>query len=312
MNNPLKYTDPSGWCYSFDKPAENNPQANWEVFWHNYIAEHTTLDFQPFNTPQDPWNYGSPTNADRALWNQTGMSNEDWMYTSNPNHTPLLDFTYQSGKEMGNFRPGILTELLTDLGDLMSSFRDRDFSIYNYSTSTGTYYYAMDNSDCKNGGQFFHDGSTAYSIGESAAGGGDTPYSLYFDGNRLMVVNENTGSVPYSTRATSGSGSNMNNSKSQNVPNGGIIPQGVYSFKNTGWDHLNIFQQAKRLVTFSGDLGEYNVRLTPLTYTGSRSDFFIHGGYLDGSHGCIDAGLNVDKIYNYVKSQDVTILRVRY
>jgi len=127
-----------------------------------------------------------------------------------------------------------------------------------------------------------------------------------------MVVNENTGSVPYSTLATSGKGANMNNPKSQNTPDGGIIPQGNYSFKNTGWDHLNLYQQAKRFATFSGDWGEYNVRLTPLTYTGSRNNFFIHGGYFEGSHGCIDAGLNVDKIYNYVKSQDVTILRVRY
>lgn len=142
--------------------------------------------------------------------------------------------------------------------------------------------------------------------------GGNPNYSLYFDGNRLMVVNENTGNVDYSTLATSGKGEYMNNPAYQNVKDAGPIPQGNYSFKGSQWESLNIFQQMKHYVAGTGDWGSHNVPLTPITYQGSRSSFYIHGGYFPGSAGCIDAGRNVGNIYNYVGGQSTTILRVRY
>ena len=63
--------------------------------------------------------------------------------------------------------------------------------------------------------------------------GGDPTYSLYYNGKRLMVVNETTGNIDYSNLATSGRGEHMNNPASQNIPDLGPVPQGNYALDNS-------------------------------------------------------------------------------
>ncbi len=103
----------------------------------------------------------------------------------------------------------------------------------------------------------------------------------------------------------------MNNPNSQEVENLGPIPEGYYNIDNTQWSHLNTGQQLWRLIR-GGDWGEYNVPLAPISYQGIRSGFYLHGGYYPGSAGCIDVGQNIGNIYNYINTQSITTLRVRY
>ena len=144
------------------------------------------------------------------------------------------------------------------------------------------------------------------------APGGDPTYYLYFDGNKLMAINENTGNVDYSTLATSGKGEHMNNPNSQNLQNVGPIPEGLYIFNTSQWNSQSTLRQTYNILRGNGDWGDYNVPLTPISYQGSRNSFYLHGGFYEGSAGCIDAGGNVGSIYNLLGSQGITFLRVKY
>ena len=52
--------------------------------------------------------------------------------------------------------------------------------------------------------------------------------------------------------------------------------------------------------------------LIPITYTGEKYSFYLHGGFFERSAGSIDAGKNVSNIYNLLKNQKHTILTVEY
>jgi hypothetical protein len=104
----------------------------------------------------------------------------------------------------------------------------------------------------------------------------------------------------------------MNNPGSQNLSNLGPIPEGNYSISNSQWESQSTLRQVYNIIAGNGDWGDYNVPLSPLSYDGSRHSFYLHGGFFEGSAGCIDAGGSVGNIYNYIYNQNVTYLRVKY
>lgn len=123
--------------------------------------------------------------------------------------------------------------------------------------------------------------------------------SLLFDGEKVYVMDKE-GNKIYSTTATSGKGEHMNNPSSQNVENLGPIPQGIYSYNNSKWKTMTKWQQCKRLIR-GGDWGTHNVPLDVVNNNHStRRGFYLHGGIIKGSAGCIDVGSNIGKIYNLV------------
>jgi len=145
--------------------------------------------------------------------------------------------------------------------------------------------------------------------GGALSGSGDN-YSLFFNGYNLSVWSGNH--ILYYTPATSGKGDNMNNPNSQELSNLGTIPEGTYYFYNSQWESQSILRQVYNLIAGNGDWGDYNVPLSPINYQGYRNSFYLHGGFFEGSAGCIDAGAFISNIYNYVNNQNVTYLRVKY
>jgi len=144
-----------------------------------------------------------------------------------------------------------------------------------------------------------------------AANGGD--YSLFFNGQTLSVM-QGDNSV-YSTVANSGKGEHMNNPNSQKVENLGPIPEGNYFFYNYNWQHQSKLRQVYNIIAGNGDWGDYNVSLNYISWKEPRPlrwGFYLHGGFWPGSAGCVDAGGGISNIYNYVKDQRVTYLRVQY
>ena len=95
---------------------------------------------------------------------------------------------------------------------------------------------------------------------------------------------------PYVVSITTGRGQCMNNDKCTKVSNQGPIPYGKYT--------LNVSEISKPgllgtlLRQTQGDWGSWRVPLHPLpaTQTFGRSGFFLHGGAIPGSAGCVDFG----------------------
>ncbi|WP_372774964.1 tlde1 domain-containing protein [Mangrovibacterium sp.] len=174
----------------------------------------------------------------------------------------------------------------------------------NFQTASGSdYYVAIQNGQCR----LYN--FTPYVA--SSQGGGD--YSLFFNGETLSVMQgDNT---IYSTAATSGKGEHMNNPNSQKISNLGPIPEGNYFFYNHKWSEQTKIRQVYNIIARNGDWVDWNVPLNYISWKGPRTlrhSFYLHGGFWPGSAGCIDAGGNVGDIYNYVKNQGVTYLRVQY
>ncbi|WP_299223129.1 RHS repeat-associated core domain-containing protein [uncultured Psychroserpens sp.] len=137
--------------------------------------------------------------------------------------------------------------------------------------------------------------------------------SLYYDGNYLSVLNSE-GNTIYSTFATSGRGKYINQSQYQSLKNLGPIPEGTYSLGND-WDYIPKWRQLINIVNpRNGDWGDYNISLKPIDGNNNwgRNNFYLHGGLINGSAGCIDTGQNIGIIYDFIKEQDVTQLEVRY
>ena len=103
----------------------------------------------------------------------------------------------------------------------------------------------------------------------------------------------------------------MNNPDSQHIKNLGPIPEGEYFFRGKDWNALSLVEQSWRQFR-GGDWGAYNVKLNPISYQGTRSGFYLHGGSYPGSAGCIDVLSNVSNIYNLTHNQSVTRLTVKY
>jgi RHS repeat-associated protein len=148
--------------------------------------------------------------------------------------------------------------------------------------------------------------------------------SLYFDGNRLHIVDESTGSGVYNTIAYSGKGEGMNNPAFQDKEDFGTIPEGNYSFTMDGIQTISTRNRILGLVGRgewrggTGSWGDTRVWLTPGPYTGTygRDGFTIHGGSTPGSRGCLDLVGNNNAFFDALRgatgSQNIVILRVRY
>jgi len=119
-----------------------------------------------------------------------------------------------------------------------------------------------------------------------------TSLSLHFNGTRLEMRG---GSKGYSYPAVSGtpdSGSSFDYSPArQRMRNSGPIPEGVYWIRP---DELWENAWYKRASTEAW--GNYRITIHPFTTTTTfgRGGFFIHGGSVRGSIGCIDLTSNMN------------------
>lgn len=101
----------------------------------------------------------------------------------------------------------------------------------------------------------------------------------------------------------------MNNPRYVGVKDNGPIPEGEYRFLATDMTTFSTAEQAQMLLggnytdpkgvsLHGGDWGAGRVGLAPIRIlpskfcgkTGARSGFFLHGGVMPGSSGCIDVG----------------------
>ncbi len=79
----------------------------------------------------------------------------------------------------------------------------------------------------------------------------------------------------------------------ETTPNKGPIPRGRYTARSRDLSNPPWFKDiARNLPGLGADWGDWRVRLrpSPETETFGRSGFFLHGGPIRGSAGCIDAG----------------------
>jgi len=135
--------------------------------------------------------------------------------------------------------------------------------------------------------------------------------TLKFDGKNIYVI-ENGKKIIYTSLATSGRGENMNNPDAQSIENSGPIQAGKYKFSNNSWQSQSKLRQMYNIVRGNGDWGDMNVPLEIVNGKQTRNSFYLHGGFFEGSAGCIDAGSNISNIYNLIKNQKTTYLYVKY
>ncbi|ARN66134.1 DUF2778 domain-containing protein [Vibrio parahaemolyticus] len=118
-----------------------------------------------------------------------------------------------------------------------------------------------------------------------------------------------------SIKATSGRGNCLNNASltCQMKSFEGPLPVGSYYINPSEVSDPNMLGDMIRRT--KGDWGDWRVRLHPVagSKTHGRDNFFLHGGGLPGSAGCIDIGGGVigneitDKILSYITSSKVSI-----
>ena len=108
---------------------------------------------------------------------------------------------------------------------------------------------------------------------------------------RLLIVDpEIEERLPYTLPASSGA---PNCDCDETTPNKGPIPRGRYTAISRDLSNPPWFKDiARNLPGLGADWGDWRVRLRPgpETETFGRSGFFLHGGSIRGSAGCIDAG----------------------
>jgi hypothetical protein len=116
--------------------------------------------------------------------------------------------------------------------------------------------------------------------------------------------------------ASSGRGGCLNNPSAacQMTPFEGPLPIGEYYIVPSEISDPSFIKDLAR--NTQGDWGDWRVRLhpKPMTNTFGRDNFFLHGGGLEGSAGCIDIGggilgnSNTDRILNMISSSRNHIL----
>ncbi|HIF9321614.1 TPA: tlde1 domain-containing protein [Photobacterium damselae] len=124
-----------------------------------------------------------------------------------------------------------------------------------------------------------------------------------FDYNTKMIfsiskglLTVNTDCESFTIKATSGKGEYLNNNsiKSQSAGYKGVTPVGQYIIKPFEFSDPNIAVDIKRNLVDLADWGDWRVRLHNKTDKGfnfyGRDNFFLHGGKVAGSAGCIDIG----------------------
>ncbi len=134
---------------------------------------------------------------------------------------------------------------------------------------------------------------------------------MVYNGQKMFVFNQD-GEIMWEGYASSGSGEHMNNPNSQNIKDYGPIPEGEYTFNGNEWNSQSPVRQLYNLFVGNGDWGDFNVKLNPITYNGSRNNFYLHGGKYPGSAGCIDLLDNIKYVRNLTYGQDCIKLTVKY
>ncbi|MBQ1783253.1 MAG: DUF2778 domain-containing protein [Gammaproteobacteria bacterium] len=129
------------------------------------------------------------------------------------------------------------------------------------------------------------------------------------------VLSFATPAYSVSMRATSGRDGCMNNPSVSCMvtANQGPIPVGFYYIDPKELSDPILAGDVIRRA--QGDWGDWRIRLHPAagTNTFGRDGFFIHGGGMDGSAGCIDIGGGVlgnrqtDKLLAAIKGSPITI-----
>lgn len=121
-------------------------------------------------------------------------------------------------------------------------------------------------------------------------------------GNQVLKIKATTGKV---------------GSKDKYIHNAGPIPSGKYTLypdEITGGLSLKTLWRNIPVVPGGGDWGVYRAPLheSPDTYIPDGRDpgsFFIHGGFLAGSAGCIDVGTPYDVVlFNYILASPDPVL----
>ena len=132
---------------------------------------------------------------------------------------------------------------------------------------------------------------------------------------KLTVI---TPKETFDIKATSGKDEYLNNSglESQKAKNKGVLPVGEYIIKPSDLSDPDFLGDIKRnLPKVGADWGDWRVRLynkKGVFY--NRNDFFLHGGSLEGSAGCVDIGggifgnENTDKVKKIIKNSSDNIL----
>jgi len=116
-------------------------------------------------------------------------------------------------------------------------------------------------------------------------------------GGILYVDPQREGESAYEIDVTSGKGDCENKTSCEKTPNKGPIPRGKYYIDSRQIDDPSFMDDIKRNFFTppnegGGDWGDWRARIYP--YPGTerygRTGFYLHGGYIDGSAGCIDFG----------------------
>lgn len=165
-------------------------------------------------------------------------------------------------------------------------------------------------------------------------------FVLYGDGAVLMTVSAQSGR-PYSVRAAdaaacggSTSDSYMNNPRYVGIADNGPIPEGEYQFRATSMATFDLSERMQMLggghytdpfgaSLHGGDWGSGRIALNPIRIlpgrrgcgnTQTRSGFYLHGGIMPGSSGCIDIGNSgVDSLAGFLQGYTGRItVQVRY
>lgn len=121
-------------------------------------------------------------------------------------------------------------------------------------------------------------------------GNDDKDVKLYFNREEGVLKGVVSGGLlSFAIPATSGKGDCINNPKCEDMPFKGPIPAGNYKIFTGAIDDPDFIHDIN--LNRKGDWGDWNVPLQPESDNGAgRSHFYIHGGTLPGSAGCIDIG----------------------
>ncbi|MGW2254966.1 eCIS core domain-containing protein [Kitasatospora sp. NPDC001660] len=148
-------------------------------------------------------------------------------------------------------------------------------------------------------------------------------FTVSGDGKQLMQADAQSGR-PYTVRPGDAAkcggkpdDTYLNNPRYVGIADNGPIPEGTFQFEATQWATFSRVEQLKMLPggnftdpfgtsLHGGDWGAGRVPLSPVTIvpapkgcgnTKTRSGFYLHGGVMPGSSGCIDIGnTGVDRL----------------
>jgi len=324
LNNPLKYTDPSGdFVFSLFLPVIGPflDAACWGavIGGAGYTANVAFSD-GGFNN----WNWGQFGKSvgigaisgavTAGIGNAFGAVGSNGIggeiaraYTHGFANGMISEF---SG---GDFMSGFVSGGLGSLGGsafMMYGGRFASSTLGNYAFSGLTGGIGAELA----GGNFWEGAATGLmTTGLNHLQQGITNYlDVKFNGDKLSVYDTRTGKTIYETNATSGKGKYMNDPTAQNIPDAGPIPEGSYNYSNRKWQSQSKLRQIYNILAGNGDWGDYNVPLNVVKNNSTRSKFYLHGGFFKGSAGCIDAGANIGRIYQLTKLQRTTNLYVNY